>query len=87
MLLRHCPFLLTWIFVVVIIVPQAGKDDSVNKTQHRAFSTTHTLQETADMLGITRERVRQIEKKALDKIRRALKKKYAVDSLDRFMWT
>lgn len=31
-----------------------------------------TLEEIADMMGITRERVRQIEKKALQKLRRKL---------------
>lgn len=34
-----------------------------------------TLQEVADTLGITRERVRQIEKKALYRIRSELRKR------------
>ena len=34
-----------------------------------------TLEEIADMMGITRERVRQIEKKALAKLRIKLRKK------------
>ena len=34
------------------------------------YGVTHTLEETARLMGITRERVRQIEKKALQKIKR-----------------
>ena len=32
-------------------------------------NTTHTLEETGKVFGITRERVRQIEGKAMEKIR------------------
>lgn len=49
--------------------------------------TVHTLQETADMLGISRERVRQIENIALEKIRKALAEKYGVTSLSQMMWS
>lgn len=35
------------------------------------YGVTHTLEETARLMGITRERVRQIEKKALQKIKKA----------------
>ena len=31
-------------------------------------NVTHTLEETGKIFGVTRERVRQIEKKAIDKI-------------------
>ena len=34
--------------------------------------TTYTLEEVAEMMGVTRERVRQIQQKALMKIRRKL---------------
>ena len=37
------------------------------------MSTGMTLEEIADTLGITRERVRQIEKKALYRIKKALR--------------
>lgn len=41
-----------------------------------------TLEEIADCMGITRERVRQIEKKALAKLRRRLiKHGYTLDDL------
>ncbi|MBR3923683.1 MAG: hypothetical protein IKJ45_11260 [Kiritimatiellae bacterium] len=42
---------------------------------------THTLEETAQLMGITRERVRQIEKQALEKLRRRLKLRYGITSL------
>lgn len=35
---------------------------------------THTLQEISDIIGVTRERVRQIENKALNKIKKLVKK-------------
>jgi DNA-directed RNA polymerase sigma subunit (sigma70/sigma32) len=39
------------------------------------------LEETAQLMGITRERVRQIEKQALEKLRRRLKLRYGITSL------
>ena len=45
------------------------------------YGVTHTLEETAKMLGITRERVRQIEKKALGKLRTRLRVRYGITSL------
>ena len=47
----------------------------------------HTLQETADLFGISRERVRQIENVALEKIRKALAEMYGVTSLSQMMWS
>ena len=34
---------------------------------------THTLEEIGDMLGVTRERVRQIEARAMEKLRKNAK--------------
>ena len=45
------------------------------------YGVTHTLEETARMFGITRERVRQIEKQALEKLRRQLRIRYGITSL------
>ena len=45
------------------------------------YGVTHTLEETAQLMGITRERVRQIEKQALEKLRRRLKLRYGITSL------
>ena len=45
------------------------------------YGITHTLEETAKLLGITRERVRQIEKQALEKLRARLKARYGITSL------
>lgn len=46
------------------------------------YGVPHSLQETADMLGISRERVRQIEKRAFAKIRKFLKVKYSVTNFE-----
>ncbi len=45
------------------------------------YGITHTLEETAKLLGITRERVRQIEKRALEKLRTRLRARYGITSL------
>ena len=45
------------------------------------YGITHTLEETARLMGITRERVRQIEKRALEKLRSALRRRYGITSL------
>ena len=45
------------------------------------YGVPHTLQETAELFGITRERVRQIEKRALNKIRETLLTKYGYKSM------
>ena len=52
-----------------------------NQTPRIGYGVTHTLEETAQLLGITRERVRQIEKAALEKVRRQLKVRYGITSL------
>lgn len=38
----------------------------------------HSLEETARYLGVSRERVRQIEKRALEKLRVQLEKRYGI---------
>lgn len=47
--------------------------------------TVHSLRETADLMGISRERVRQIEKRALAKIRTLLREKYGIVDLAGFL--
>ena len=46
------------------------------------YGVTHTLEETAALMGITRERVRQIEKQVLAKLKASLKRRYGITSLD-----
>lgn len=50
------------------------------KREHQEITnqTTYTLEEVAEMMGVTRERVRQIQQKALSKIKRKLQR----DGLD-----
>ena len=42
------------------------------------YGIAHTLDETAQLLGITRERVRQIEKRALEKLRIQLRDRFGI---------
>ena len=49
------------------------------------YGVTHTLSETAELLGISRERVRQIEKKALEKVRMQLKLRYGITTLSEIL--
>ena len=51
------------------------------KQAKRDITHAHTQEETAQMMGITRERVRQIERRALAKIRTLLKKRYGITDL------
>jgi DNA-directed RNA polymerase sigma subunit (sigma70/sigma32) len=51
------------------------------KHMNAGYGITHTLEETARLLGITRERVRQIEKNALKKLRKRLKLRYGITSI------
>ena len=52
-----------------------------NNGVQAGYGITHTLEETAALLGITRERVRQIEKRALEKLRMRLRARYGITSL------
>ena len=54
---------------------------------HVGYGVTHTLEETAQLMGITRERVRQIEKRALEKLRAALKNRSELPVLRMFLAT
>lgn len=42
------------------------------------YGIAHTLEETAQLLGITRERVCQIEKRALEKLRIQLRDRFGI---------
>ena len=42
------------------------------------YGVTHTLEETAEHFGITRQRVQQIKQSAFRKLRAALKRRYGV---------
>ena len=47
-----------------------------NNGVQAGYGITHTLEETAKLLGITRERVRQLQKKVLATLRTPSKIKY-----------
>ena len=51
-----------------------GLDNPINFS----YGVTHTLEETAKLMGITRERVRQIEAQALRKLRLRLKQRFGI---------
>lgn len=53
---------------------------------HKCRFASLTLQETADMLGLTRERVRQIEKRALAKIKKELGIRYGAATYNDTLW-
>ena len=58
---------------------------NMNTNQVKCYGETHTLEETAQLLGVTRERVRQIEKQALDKLRRHLRLRYGITNLSEIL--
>ena len=58
-----------------------------NQNPRMGYGVTHTLEETAQLLGITRERVRQIERVALQKIKKALAERYGIHSFSEMMWS
>ena len=49
------------------------------------YGIAHTLEETAQLLGITRERVRQIEKRALEKLRIQLRNRYGITDVSQVL--
>ena len=58
-----------------------------NQNPRMEYGVAHTLEETAQLLGVTRERVRQIERRALQKIRKALAERYGIHSFSEMMWS
>ena len=52
-----------------------------NKELKYGYGQTHTLAEIARLMGVSRESVRQIEKRALEKIRRQLKLRYGITNM------
>ena len=49
------------------------------------YSIAHSLEETAQLLGITRERVRQIEKRALEKLRIQLRDRFGITDVSQVL--
>ena len=49
------------------------------------YGIAHTLEETAQLLGITRERVRQIEKRALEKLRIQLRNRFGITDVSQVL--
>ena len=49
------------------------------------YGITHTLEETAQLLGLTRERVRQIEKRALEKLRIQLRDRFGITDVSQVL--
>ena len=60
---------------------------AISQNMLQEYGVTHTLEETARLMGITRERVRQIEKQALQKLKSALSAKYGIKSFSQMMWS
>ena len=55
---------------------------AISQNMCQEYGVTHTLEETAQLMGITRERVRQIEKRALEKLKIILKRRYGITSTE-----
>ena len=49
------------------------------------YGIAHSLEETALLLGITRERVRQIEKRALEKLRIQLRDRFGITDVSQVL--
>ena len=50
-----------------------------------SYGIAHSLEETAQLLGITRERVRQIEKRALEKLRIQLRDRFGITDVSQVL--
>ena len=49
------------------------------------YGIAHTLEETAQLLGITRERVHQIEKRAFEKLRIQLRDRFGITDVSQVL--
>ena len=58
-----------------------------NQNQRLGYGVTHTLEETAQLPGLTRERVRRTERRALQKIRKAIAERYVIHSFSEMTWS
>ena len=63
---------------ILDIAALGERDDFIIKARFGFYGRIYTLQEVGEKLGLTRERVRQLEKKAIIKLKRASEKKYFV---------
>lgn len=57
---------------------EGGESMKKEYAVHVGYGVSHTLAETAQVMGISRERVRQIERRALAKIRKILQERYGI---------
>ena len=70
-----------------MVVDERKLEMAISQNMLQEYGVTHTLEETARLMGITRERVRQIEKQALQKLKRVLAAKYGIKSFSQMMWS
>jgi RNA polymerase primary sigma factor len=63
---------------ILDIAALGERDDFIIKARFGFYGRIYTLHEVGEKLGLTRERVRQLEKKAIIKLKRASEKKYFV---------
>ena len=49
------------------------------------YGIVHTLEETARFMGITRERVRQLEKRALEKLKIQLRDRFGITDVSQVL--
>ena len=70
-----------------MVVDERKLEMAISQNMLQEYGVTHTLEETARLMGITRERVRQIEKQALQKLKRVLATEYGIKSFSQMMWS